>query len=218
MTLVLQWSNDYTTTVSLEDQNDCIFRGQFREDPASAVLVTGCEDEDFDVLYQSVVLGDNIFSTKDGHPVFIEGTEEDFSHEYYDDENYYTDYEGVPNLNIDEQFPIETKKSKKCGESECPVGCIWSEWGTWTSCSASCGGGSQFATRTVDQQATNGGEECSGQPIKSQSCGNSKCPAGKFIICNIPSCSISITCFCDFDQFNYFDQLKKFELFIYSFS
>ena len=85
-------------------------------------MVTGCEDEDFDVLYQSEVLGDNIFSTKDGHPVFIEVTEEEFNHEYFDDymvgrsrrsvdeeydaENYYTDYEGVPNLNLDEQFPI----------------------------------------------------------------------------------------------------------------
>ena len=122
LTLVLFWSDNDTTTVSLEDQDDCIYRGQFREDPASAVLVTGCEDEDFDVFYQSAKIGDNIFSTKGGYPVFIEVTKDELSHQEYSDDyaahdrsrrstdeesdDYYSDYEGVPNLNIDEQFPI----------------------------------------------------------------------------------------------------------------
>ena len=75
----------------------------------------------------------------------------------------------------------EPKKTQKCGESECPVHCVWSEWSTYSSCSVSCGGGSKFATRTVLQHSTNGGKECSGQPIKSQSCETSKCPDRKYI-------------------------------------
>ena len=66
-------------------------------------------------------------------------------------------------------------------EHNCQVSCVWSEWSNWSACSVSCGGGTQSARRTIVQQATGGGEECSGKPTKSKSCGTSKCPVRKSI-------------------------------------
>jgi hemicentin len=54
--------------------------------------------------------------------------------------------------------------------------CAWGAWSSWGSCSATCGGGSQGATRNVDQQATNGGQECKGSKKRSQECGMKECP------------------------------------------
>ena len=56
------------------------------------------------------------------------------------------------------------------------VDCVWNSWGTWGSCSASCGGGTQQRTRTVGQQPMNGGAACQGLPDLSQSCNDHVCP------------------------------------------
>ena len=58
------------------------------------------------------------------------------------------------------------------------VNCTWSAWSPWTSCSATCGGGTHLRMRIVDQAALNGGEVCQGSPLESQACGTTECPAG----------------------------------------
>merc|ERR1719470_61727 len=54
--------------------------------------------------------------------------------------------------------------------------CGWGEWSSWGSCSATCGGGTQIATRIIEQEATGGGEQCKGSETRSQDCGMENCP------------------------------------------
>ena len=58
----------------------------------------------------------------------------------------------------------------------------WSEWGTYDSCSKTCGGG----TQTRNRQCTNpppahGGRYCSGASSDSRSCNTQPCP-GKLLL------------------------------------
>ena len=46
------------------------------------------------------------------------------------------------------------------------------------SCSATCGGGTQLRTRTVEQTAQSGGQMCEGEPAETKTCGTSACPIG----------------------------------------
>ncbi|MDR3519370.1 MAG: CARDB domain-containing protein [Candidatus Pacebacteria bacterium] len=57
----------------------------------------------------------------------------------------------------------------------------WSGWSGWGTCSMSCGGGTQTATRTCTHPAPqNGGQGCSGSDTESQSC-------------NVQACTTSLT-------------------------
>ena len=52
----------------------------------------------------------------------------------------------------------------------------WSSWGDWSSCSVSCGGGTQTRSRTCSNpSATYGGSDCSGSTSDSQSCNTDNC-------------------------------------------
>merc|ERR1712129_27070 len=71
--LTLTWSDCAKTYAGLKleaDEDDCIFDGVFEDDSDSKVLVTGCED--IEVQIHSVVIGDWLFTTKDGHALAIE--------------------------------------------------------------------------------------------------------------------------------------------------
>ena len=48
--------------------------------------------------------------------------------------------------------------------------CQWSDWDSWSTCSVTCGSGSQTRTRTEFQSAANGGQVCQGSNQESQSC------------------------------------------------
>jgi len=61
---------------------------------------------------------------------------------------------------------------------DCPTDCAWGEWSEWSSCSATCGGGTQYATRNMARHVTGGGEQCEGEPLRSQQCGITKCVSG----------------------------------------
>lgn len=50
-----------------------------------------------------------------------------------------------------------------------------SEWGDWTTCTKSCGGGSQTKTRSVDREDAYGGKKC-GKLSKSRECNSFSCP------------------------------------------
>ena len=50
----------------------------------------------------------------------------------------------------------------------------WSSWGTWTTCSDTCGTGSQTRTRTCTREGTEA--DCSGDASDSRDCNTHQCP------------------------------------------
>ena len=54
--------------------------------------------------------------------------------------------------------------------------CIWSEFGNWSECSKTCGGGERFSTRTIIQQTVQEGKECKGEEKQVESCNEDPCP------------------------------------------
>ena len=63
-----------------------------------------------------------------------------------------------------------------CNLGNCPINCIWSEFGDWSDCSKSCGEGEKSRTRYELTQAENGGDSCEGNNIDLQSCNIESCP------------------------------------------
>ncbi len=52
----------------------------------------------------------------------------------------------------------------------------WSAWGSYTTCSAACGGGTQSRSRTCTNPApANGGSQCSGSSTESNTCNTQAC-------------------------------------------
>merc|ERR1712129_543188 len=77
--LTLTWSDCAKTYADLKlegDEDDCIYEGGFEDDSDSKVLVTGCED--IEVQIHSVVIGDWLFTTKDGHALAIDMGDYDY--------------------------------------------------------------------------------------------------------------------------------------------
>ena len=62
---------------------------------------------------------------------------------------------------------------------ECPTDCKWSEWGSWSRCSKTCGKGKQERKRIKTQEAQNGGAACVSSNKQTQYCINEACPGGK---------------------------------------
>ena len=52
--------------------------------------------------------------------------------------------------------------------------CIWNEWGEWSVCTHSCGGGIRITHRTILQEASNGGL-CDGGFMRSEACNDDPC-------------------------------------------
>jgi len=68
------------------------------------------------------------------------------------------------------------KESVSCGVQGCPVNCEWTEWGNWSDCSRTCGGGKIVRTRQKALEAANGGSECSGGSNETKECNLDGCP------------------------------------------
>jgi len=49
---------------------------------------------------------------------------------------------------------------KRCGQYPCPINCLMSEWSSWSSCTADCGGGVRGHTRSIMVKPKNGGTPC----------------------------------------------------------
>merc|ERR1719341_32455 len=62
-----------------------------------------------------------------------------------------------------------------CGMAPCLTDCVWGEWGSWSTCTAPCGGGFRFSTRHVAQQATGGGQLCNGEDSFTEICNTHSC-------------------------------------------
>ena len=74
----------------------------------------------------------------------------------------------------EEEADIEAKE-EEIEEYKCP--CVYEEWSDWSSCSVTCGGGTQTRERGEKRPATNGGDACStlGQPLQTISCETQSC-------------------------------------------
>ena len=62
------------------------------------------------------------------------------------------------------------------------VDCQESEYGDWSKCSKTCGGGERTSIRTVQQEPLNGGKTCEGVERKVESCNENTCPGINIII------------------------------------
>ena len=51
-----------------------------------------------------------------------------------------------------------------------------SEWSGWSSCSKTCGSGSQSRTRKVITKAKDGGKDCPTTKEENQECNTKSCP------------------------------------------
>ena len=58
--------------------------------------------------------------------------------------------------------------------------CIWESWRDWSTCSKTCGGGTQIRGRRVASFETKGGN-CNGEIAEQQECNTDLCPAGMYI-------------------------------------
>ncbi|KAK6991172.1 SCO-spondin [Biomphalaria glabrata] len=66
-------------------------------------------------------------------------------------------------------------ESQACSTNPCPVDGYYSEWGVWSQCSVSCGGGSYWRTRSC-VPPKNGGLDCIGPANVTDSCNTQPCP------------------------------------------
>ncbi|XP_029005418.1 SCO-spondin [Betta splendens] len=66
--------------------------------------------------------------------------------------------------------------SRACFSRACPVNGRWSEWTEWSDCDALCGGGVKQRNRTCTAPPPkNGGRDCEGMTLQSQTCNNQPC-------------------------------------------
>ena len=61
------------------------------------------------------------------------------------------------------------------------VDCVWGQYGAWSDCSATCGGGTRTHTRPEATPASNGGAACTGLETESESCKDNACPGTKVL-------------------------------------
>ena len=61
------------------------------------------------------------------------------------------------------------------------VDCVWGEYGEWSTCSATCGGGTRTRTRPEDTPASNGGLPCTGSATVTGPCNSDACPGSKIL-------------------------------------
>ena len=55
------------------------------------------------------------------------------------------------------------------------VDCVWGEYGEWSTCTATCGGGTRTRTRPEATPASNGGAPCSGSATETGQCNTDAC-------------------------------------------
>ena len=59
------------------------------------------------------------------------------------------------------------------------VDCQWGQWGRWTPCTKTCGGGTQISRRRIQNHEQNGGKSCMGDKSKNRQCSTHSCRPGK---------------------------------------
>lgn len=76
------------------------------------------------------------------------------------------------------------EEQQQCEEGPCPIHCTTNRWQGWTTCSRSCGVGTQQRVRTIQTHADHGGYEC-GDLKQTRQCATFDCP----VDCVAPSFS-----------------------------
>lgn len=66
-------------------------------------------------------------------------------------------------------------EGRECSSAACPVDCVLSAWGSWSTCSKSCGTGTQTREKTAVVKAAFGGKACQSQ-LETRSCSAISCP------------------------------------------
>eukprot|EP00746_Dinoflagellata_sp_MGD_P149407 gnl/MRDRNA2_/MRDRNA2_81439_c0_seq1.p1 gnl/MRDRNA2_/MRDRNA2_81439_c0~~gnl/MRDRNA2_/MRDRNA2_81439_c0_seq1.p1 ORF type:complete len:3654 (+),score=523.54 gnl/MRDRNA2_/MRDRNA2_81439_c0_seq1:90-11051(+) len=69
----------------------------------------------------------------------------------------------------------ETKECPGCAANAAPVDCAYEAWAAWSDCSAKCGTGQQFRSRSIETVPSNGGKQCVGPLRETQSCQGTRC-------------------------------------------
>ncbi|KAL8625611.1 hypothetical protein ACOMHN_043886 [Nucella lapillus] len=83
-----------------------------------------------------------------------------------------------------------------CNAHACPVDGVWEDWAEWSSCSVSCGGGTQKRTRNCTGPL-HGGANCTGPADDQRSCNDHYCPDSVFILCQTQYlCYVAGCCCC----------------------
>ena len=59
------------------------------------------------------------------------------------------------------------------------VDCVWGNYGKWSTCSVTCGGGTRTRERSKSTLATNGGAPCSGSATETNACNTEACLGSK---------------------------------------
>ena len=71
----------------------------------------------------------------------------------------------------------DAEETERCNIEPCPVDGGWGDFGDWSECSMSCGGGTKSRSRTCTSPApANGGAECEGDAEETESCNTEPCP------------------------------------------
>jgi len=70
-----------------------------------------------------------------------------------------------------------SKEDQECNVQRCPVNGEWGSWSGYSSCSKTCGRGTQTRTRYCDNpRPSNGGSDCSGRSREDRECNVQRCP------------------------------------------
>jgi len=88
----------------------------------------------------------------------------------------------------------EDTKSRVCNEQPCPVDGGWSDYGPWSNCTESCGGGKQNRNRTCNNPVPkHGGKKCADSDTDERKCNTQPCPIdgnwslyGEWGHCSVP--------------------------------
>ncbi|XP_062621326.1 A disintegrin and metalloproteinase with thrombospondin motifs adt-1-like [Saccostrea cucullata] len=84
------------------------------------------------------------------------------------------------------------QESEVCNLPHCPVDGRWSSWEAWTSCSATCGNGTQSRSRNCKNPPPSyGGQPCSGSSEEQEVCHSNQCPAEGL---SCPTCDQNLSC------------------------
>lgn len=72
----------------------------------------------------------------------------------------------------------ELSQTKSCNNQPCdaPQDCGLADWGAWSACTASCGGGQRDRQRSIATPEKNGGKPCEGAMTELQACNEEECP------------------------------------------